>query len=117
MELTVFELVVVLLLSGIFLAVLSLIRVINSSFQSQRQLVLDMSIDDDKRYAEIRDLLESNVDRLEQILDSVRRTEDYTEEIKYVSDLVQKYQLPSSDMQKQLDEIEADNEHFSRVLK
>lgn len=117
MELTAFELAVVILLSGIFLAVLYLIQVINSSFESQKQLVINLSMDDDKRFAEIRGLLESDIDRLEQILDSVRRTEEHTEDIKHVSDLVKKYQLPSSDMQKQIDEIEADNEHFSRVLK
>ncbi|WP_438498914.1 hypothetical protein [Alteromonas australica] len=117
MELTAFELAVVIFLSGIFLAVLYLIQVVNSSLQSQKQLVLNLSMGDDKRFAEIRDLLENDIDRLEQILDSVRQTEEHTKNIRHVSDLVQKYQLPSPDMQKQIDEMEVDNEHFSRVLK
>lgn len=112
-----FELIVIFLLSSIFVSVLYLAHLVKSSFNGHKQFVLNLAIEDDKSFAELKDIIEDESDTLQLVLDTVSRTESSLDDVKHVSDLVYKYKIPPSEIRKQLDEMEVENELFSKSLK
>ena len=106
MALTDFELVSIILLCGLLLSVLYLAFNIQSSLKKQKQLILNLAVDDDKRSADLKQALENQSDQIAHILEIVKRTEDGVEDVKHVSDLVYKYKIPTAEAQKQIDEME-----------
>ena len=117
MALTDFELVSIILLCGLLLSVLYLAFNIQSSLKKQKQLILNLAVDDDKRSADFKQALENQSDQIAHIMEIVKRTEDGVEDVKHVSDLVYKYKIPTAEAQKQIDEMEVDNEFYAKSLK